>query len=45
MISVDKEILQRQINMLLTTTRTDEVSSREQAAASMRLRLNFYEGF
>jgi hypothetical protein len=45
MISVDKETLQRQINMLLTTTRTDEVSSREQATASMRLRLNFYEGF
>jgi hypothetical protein len=43
--SVDKETLQRQIDILLTTTRTNEPSSREQAAASMRLRLNFYEGF
>jgi hypothetical protein len=45
MTSVDKETLRRQIDMLLTTTRANEPSSREQAAASMRLRLNFYEGF
>jgi hypothetical protein len=45
MTSIDREILRGQIDMLLTTTRTNEPPSREQAAASMRLRLNFYEGF
>jgi hypothetical protein len=45
MTAIDKEILRGQIDLLLTTTRTSEPSSREQAAASMRLRLNFYEGF
>jgi hypothetical protein len=45
LISIDKAVLQRQIDMLLTTTRPDENSTRDQSAASMRLRLNFYEGF
>jgi hypothetical protein len=45
MLSIGKETLQRQINMLLTTARTDEVSSRDQASASMRLRLSFFDGF
>jgi hypothetical protein len=45
MTSIDRETLRGQIDMLLMTTRTNEPSSREQAAASMRLRLNFYEGF
>jgi hypothetical protein len=45
MTSIDRETLQRQINMLLITTRPDKTPTREQSAASMRLRLNFYEGF
>jgi hypothetical protein len=45
MTSVDRETLQRQITMLLITTRPDKPLSREQSAASMRLRLDFYEGF
>jgi hypothetical protein len=45
MTSIDGETLRAQIDMLLTTTRTNESPSREQAAAAMRLRLNFYEGF
>jgi hypothetical protein len=45
MTSISREILRGQIDMLLTTTRTNETPSREQATASMRLRLNFYEGF
>ncbi|MDR1143600.1 MAG: hypothetical protein LBK77_05180 [Spirochaetaceae bacterium] len=45
MASIDQETLRTQIDMLLTTTRTEESPSRDQAAAAMRLRLNFYEGF
>jgi hypothetical protein len=45
MISIDKETLQQQINMLLITTQPGAPSTREQSAASMRLRLNFYDGF
>jgi hypothetical protein len=45
MLSIDRESLQRQIDMLLITTRPDKPPSREQSAAAMRLRLNFYEGF
>jgi hypothetical protein len=45
MISIDREILQEQINMLLITARPDKPPTREQSAASMRLRLNFYDGF
>ncbi|MDR1250235.1 MAG: hypothetical protein LBK63_13155 [Treponema sp.] len=45
MTAIDKETLRKQLDMLLTTTRTNEPSSREQAAAAMRLRINFYEGF
>jgi hypothetical protein len=45
MTSIARETLQRQINMLLITTRPDKPLSREQSAASMRLRLNFFEGF
>ncbi|MDR1144087.1 MAG: hypothetical protein LBK77_07725 [Spirochaetaceae bacterium] len=45
MTSINRETLRDQIDMLLTTTRTNESPSRDQAAASMRLRLNFYEGF
>jgi hypothetical protein len=45
MTSIDRETLQRQINMLLITTRPDKPLVGKQSAASMRLRLNFYEGF
>jgi hypothetical protein len=45
MTAVDQETLRGQINMLLTTTRTGDPSTREQAAAAMRLRLNFFDGF
>jgi hypothetical protein len=45
MTFIDKETLRRQINMLLITTRPDKPPTREQSAASMRLRLNFFEGF
>lgn len=45
MASIDREALEQQINMLLVTSRSDKPSTREQSAASMRLRLNFYEGF
>jgi hypothetical protein len=43
--SIDRETLRGQIDMLLTTTPANAAPSRDQAAASMRLRLNFYEGF
>jgi hypothetical protein len=43
--SIAKETLQGQINMLLLTTRQDKLPTREQSAAAMRLRLNFYDGF
>jgi hypothetical protein len=45
MTSIAKDAMQRQINMLLITTRPDKSPTREQSAAAMRLRLNFYEGF
>jgi hypothetical protein len=45
MTLIDKEPLRRQINMLLITARPDKPPSREQLAAAMRLRLNFFEGF
>jgi hypothetical protein len=45
MTSIDRETLQQQINMLLITARPDKPPTREQSAASMRLRLNFYDGF
>jgi hypothetical protein len=45
MASIDRETLQQQINMLLTISRADKPPTREQSAAAMRLRLNFYEGF
>jgi hypothetical protein len=45
MISIDRETLQRQISLLLTTTVPDKPPTREQSAAAMRLRLDFYEGF
>jgi hypothetical protein len=45
MTSIDRETLQKQINMLLITARPDKPPTREQSAASMRLRLSFYEGF
>jgi hypothetical protein len=45
MASIDRETLRQQIDMLLITTRLDKPLTRDQAAAAMRLRLNFYEGF
>jgi hypothetical protein len=45
MASIDREALQQQINMLLITARPDKLLTKEQSAASMRLRLNFYDGF
>ena len=45
LISIDKEILRQQINTLLTTTRPEDPPLREQSAAVMRLRQNFYDGF
>jgi hypothetical protein len=45
MASIARETLQQQIDMLLITTRPDKPFDREQSAAAMRLRLNFYEGF
>jgi hypothetical protein len=45
MTSINRETLQQQITMLLITTQPDKPPAREQSAASMRLRLNFYEGF
>jgi hypothetical protein len=45
MISIDKETLRQQISMMLITTRPDKPLTKEQSAASMRLRLNFFEGF
>ncbi|MDR3123455.1 MAG: hypothetical protein LBU16_06720 [Treponema sp.] len=43
--SIDRETLRRQINMLLITTRPDKPPTKEQSAAAMRLRLNFYGDF
>jgi hypothetical protein len=45
LVSIEKEILEKQINLLLTTARPDLPPTRDQSAAAMRLRLNFYEGF
>jgi hypothetical protein len=42
---IDKETLRQQIDLLLITVRPDTPSTRDQSSASMRLRLNFYEGF
>jgi hypothetical protein len=45
LVSIEKEILERQINMLLITTRTDLPPTKDQSAAAMRLRLSFYDEF
>jgi hypothetical protein len=45
MVSVDREALRQQINMLLITARPDRPSTRDQSVASMRLRMNFFDGF
>ncbi|GHV77078.1 hypothetical protein AGMMS49942_18990 [Spirochaetia bacterium] len=45
LIRIPKEVLEKQINLLLITTRTDLPPTRDQSAAAMRLRLSFYEGF
>jgi hypothetical protein len=45
MTLIDKETLRQQINALLLTTRPDKPPTRDQSAAAMRLRLNFYDGF
>jgi hypothetical protein len=45
MTFIDRESLRQQINMLLMTSHPDKPPVRDQSAASMRLRLNFYEGF
>jgi hypothetical protein len=42
---IPKNVLVRQINLLLVTSRADLPPTREQSAAAMRLRLNFYDGF
>jgi hypothetical protein len=45
MVSVDRETLRQQIDMLLITSRPDKPATKDQSAASMRLRLDFFEGF
>jgi hypothetical protein len=45
LIRIDKEALEKQIDLLLITTRPEIPPTRDQSAAAMRLRLNFYEGF
>jgi hypothetical protein len=45
LIGIGKEALEEQINLLLITTRPEIPPTRDQSAAAMRLRLNFYEGF
>jgi hypothetical protein len=45
LIRIPKEALEKQINLLLITTRTDLPPTRDQSAAAMRLRLSFYDGF
>jgi hypothetical protein len=45
LVSIEKEILENQINPLLATTRSDLPPTREQSAAAVRLRANFYDGF
>jgi hypothetical protein len=45
MTSIDRETLRQQINILLITARPDKPLTREQSAASMRLRLDFFESF
>jgi hypothetical protein len=42
---IPREALEKQINLLLITTRTDLPPTRDQSAAAMRLRLSFYDGF
>jgi hypothetical protein len=42
---ITREVLERQINLLLITTRPDLPPTRQQSAAAMRLRLSFYDGF
>ena len=45
LVSIEKETLEKQIDMLLITARPDLPPTRDQSAAAMRLRLNFYDGF
>jgi hypothetical protein len=45
LIRISREALEEQINLLLITTRPEIPPTRDQAAAAMQLRLNFYEGF
>ncbi|WP_010263758.1 hypothetical protein [Treponema primitia] len=45
LISIERENLEKQINLLLTTARPDLPPTREQSTAAMRLRLIFYEEF
>jgi hypothetical protein len=45
LIRISKVALEKQIDLLLITTRPEIPPTREQSAAAMRLRLNFYQGF
>ncbi|GHV79629.1 hypothetical protein AGMMS49944_14200 [Spirochaetia bacterium] len=42
---IPRDALENQINLLLITARTDLPPTRDQSAAAMRLRLNFFDGF
>jgi hypothetical protein len=45
LVSIEKETLENQINLLLMTTQSDLPPTREQSAATVRLKTNFYTGF
>ena len=45
LVSIDRQTLERQINQLLATSRPDLPPTRDQTAATARLRQNFYDGF
>jgi hypothetical protein len=45
LVSIKKDILERQINIILRTTRPEMPPTKEQASASSRLRINFFDGF
>ncbi len=45
LVSIDKELLQRQINIILNRVTADTVSARNEAAAVERVTESFYEGF
>jgi hypothetical protein len=45
LISIERELLENQINLLLTSAQSNLAPTRKQSATAIRLRLNFFDGF